>query len=259
MIQIGLGYHQLRTGMPTNGTALLLRAAGAFVEADDVTDKIGDVRTRSYANGYLGHLYETEHRYDEGLQLTRQAIFSAQAANAPESLYRWEWQLGRLLADTGKLDEAITAYYRAADALKPIRIEVASAQSFGSLSGEEPIKPLFFEQADLLFQRATLTADAKAAEEYLRYARDAIETYKAAELRDYFRDQCVDALQAKIAKLDTIDPTTAVDLPDRLSGSHRSLGQLQLRYPALFRAHHLRGYDKRSPIISTDRRETDHT
>ena len=28
LIQIGLGYHQLRAGIPTNGTALLLRAAG---------------------------------------------------------------------------------------------------------------------------------------------------------------------------------------------------------------------------------------
>jgi CHAT domain-containing protein/Tfp pilus assembly protein PilF len=213
LIQIGLGYHQLRMATPANGTPLLLRAAGAFVEASEVADKIGDVRTKSYADGYLGHLYETEHRYDEGLQLTRRAIFSAQAANAPESLYRWEWQLGRLLADTGKLDEAITAYYRAVDVLKPIRMEVASALSIGSLSGEDSIRPLFFEQADLLFQRATLTPDAKAAEEYLRYARDAIENYKAAELRDYFRDQCVDALQAKLTKLDTIDPTTAVIYP----------------------------------------------
>jgi CHAT domain-containing protein len=161
----------------------------------------------------LGHLYETEHRYDEGLQLTRRAIFSAQAANAPESLYRWEWQLGRLLADTGKLDEAIAAYYRAGDVLKPIRPEVASTLSGDSLSGEESIRPLFFEQADLLFQRATLTADEKTAQEYLRHARDAIESYKAAELRDYFRDQCVDALQAKLTKLDTISPTTAVIYP----------------------------------------------
>jgi tetratricopeptide (TPR) repeat protein len=191
----------------------LLRAAGSFVEGAEVADKIRDVRTRSYAEGYLGHLYETEHRYDEGLQLTRRAIFSAQAANAPESLYRWEWQLGRLLADTGKLDEAIAAYYRAGDVLKPIRPEVASTLSGDSLSGEESIRPLFFEQADLLFQRATLTADEKTAQEYLRHARDAIESYKAAELRDYFRDQCVDALQAKLTKLDTISPTTAVIYP----------------------------------------------
>ena len=213
LIQIGLGYQQLRNALPANGQGLLLRAAGAFVEAADVADKIGDVRTKSYADGYLGRLYETEHRNDEGLQLTRRAIFSAQAASAPESLYRWEWQLGRLLANTGKLDEAIAAYYRAVDVLKPIRTEVASAQSIGSLTDEESTKPLFFEQADLLLQRATLTPDPKAAEEYLRHARDAIESYKAAELRDYFRDQCVDALQAKLTKLDTVSPTTAVIYP----------------------------------------------
>lgn len=213
LIQVGLGYQQLRTAMPATSTPLLLRAAGAFVEAAAVAVKIGDTRTRSYADGYLGHLYETEHRSDEGLHLTRRAIFSAQAANAPESLYRWQWQLGRLLADTGKLDEAITAYHHAATTLRPIRMEVASALSTTSLSSEESIRTLFFEQADLLFQRASLTGDAKTAEDYLRFARDAIETYKAAELRDYFRDQCVDALQAKLTKLDTVSPTTAVIYP----------------------------------------------
>jgi CHAT domain-containing protein/Tfp pilus assembly protein PilF len=213
LLQIGLGYHQLRGAMPSNSAGLLLRAAGTFVEAGEVSDSIGNVRTRSYAEGYLGHLYETEHRYEEALELTRRAIFSAQAANAPESLYRWEWQLGRLLADTGKLDEAISAYYRAVAALKPIRMEVASALSVGAVSGEESIKPLFIEQADLLLQRATLSTDAKATDQYLRYARDAIEAYKAAELRDYFRDQCVDTLQAKLTKLDTISSTTAVIYP----------------------------------------------
>ena len=213
LVQVGLGYHQLRTALPAASTPLLLRSAGTFVEAASVAEKIRDVRTQSYAEGYLGHLYETEHRYDEALQLTRKAIFSAQAANAPESLYRWEWQLGRLLADTGKLDEAITTYYRAAQALKPIRMEVASALAIGSLAGEDSIRPLYFEQADLLLQRATLTEDKKVVEDYLRNARDAIESYKAAELRDYFRDQCVDALQAKLTKLDTVSPTTAVIYP----------------------------------------------
>ena len=148
----------------------IITTARAAAPAAALNIAAHDVRTKSYAEGYLGHLYETEHRYDEGLQLTRQAIFSAQAASAPESLYRWEWQLGRLLADTGKLDEAITAYYRAADVLKPIRMEVASAMSIGAISGEESIKSLFFEQADLLFQRATRTADEKPVEDYLRHA-----------------------------------------------------------------------------------------
>lgn len=213
LIQIGLGYQQLLPAMPTMHAPLVLRAAGVFVEAATVAQKIGDTRTLSYAEGYLGHLYETEHRNDEALQLTRRAVFSAQSANAPESLYRWQWQLGRLLANIGKLDEALAAYNYAVETLRPIRMEVASAQSAGSISGEESVRLLFFELADLLLNRASLTPDSKSAEDYLRRARDTIETYKAAELRDYFRDECVDALQARLTKLDTVSPTTAVIYP----------------------------------------------
>lgn len=213
LIQVGLGYQQLLPLMETLHAPLLLRAAGVFVEAATVAEKIGDMRTLSYADGYLGHLYETEHRNDEALRLTRRAIFSAQGANAPESLYRWQWQLGRLLASTGKLDDAIDTYNYAATTLAPIRTEVASALSTGSLSGEEPVRPLYFELADLLLERSSLTADSQIAEGYLRRARDAIETYKAAELRDYFRDECVDALQARLTKLDTVSPNTAVIYP----------------------------------------------
>jgi CHAT domain-containing protein len=213
LIQVGLGYQQLRPSMPSADAPLALRAAGVFVEAATVAENIGDIRMRSYADGYLGHLYETERRYDEGLHLTRRAVFSAQAANAPESLYRWHWQMGRLLADTGQLDEALSAYDQAATTLRPIRMEVATSLSTGGVSGEELVRPMFFEQADLLFKKASSAGDAKAAEAYLKQARDAIESYKAAELRDYFHDQCVDALQATLTKLDAVSPTTAVVYP----------------------------------------------
>jgi CHAT domain-containing protein len=213
LIQVGLGYQQLRALMPAMDAPLLLRAAGVLLEATTVAELIGDARTRSYAKGYLGHLYETEHRYDEALQLTRQAIFSAQSANAPESLFRWQWQLGRLLAATGKLDEAIASYGHATTTLRPIRIEVASAWGNDSFAEEDSVRALFFELADLLLHRASLTGDAQGAELYLRRARDAIETYKAAELRDYFQDDCVDTLQARITKLDRLAAGTAVVYP----------------------------------------------
>jgi CHAT domain-containing protein len=213
LIQVGLGYQQLRTAMPSVDGPLLLRAAGVLLEASGVAERIGDARTRSYADGYLGHLYETEYRYDEALQLTRRAVFSAQSASAPESLYRWQWQLGRLLAATGKLDEAITSYTAATETLRPIRLEVAAAAGTGTLAGDDPIRGLYFEFADLLLQRASRTTDQAAAERYMRSARDAIEAYKAAELRDYFRDACVDQLQAKLTQLDALSPTTAVIYP----------------------------------------------
>ena len=213
LIQIGLGYQQLRALMPAMDAPLLLRAAGVLVEATTVAEQIGNARMRSYAEGYLGHLYETEFRYDEALQLTRRAVFSAQSANAPESLFRWQWQLGRLLAATSKLDEAIASYGHATTTLRPIRMEVASAWGNDSFLGEDSVRTLFFELADLLLHRASLTDDSQGAEQYLRRARDAIETYKAAELRDYFRDDCVDTLQARITKLDQLAAGTAVVYP----------------------------------------------
>jgi CHAT domain-containing protein len=213
LIQVGLGYQQLRALMPAMNAPLLLRAAGVLLEATTVAEQIGDTRTRSYAEGYLGHLYETEHRYDESLQLTRRAVFSAQSANAPESLFRWQWQLGRLLAATGKLDEAIASYGHATTTLRPIRLEVAASRGNDPFAGEDSVRLLFFELADLLLHRASLTDDSQGAEQYLRAARDAIETYKATELRDYFQDDCVDTLQARITKLDQLAAGTAVVYP----------------------------------------------
>jgi CHAT domain-containing protein len=213
LVQVGLGYQRLRASMPAMNAPLVLRASGVLVEAATVADQVVDTRMRSYADGYLGHLYEIEYRYNEALQLTRQAVFSAQSVNAPESLFRWQWQLGRLLAATGKLDEAITSYNHAATSLRPIRREVDSAWETDSFSGEDSVRGLFFELADLLLHRASLTGDSQEAELDLRRARDTIETYKAAELRDYFRDDCVDTLQTRITKLDTLAAGTTVIYP----------------------------------------------
>jgi len=213
LITIGLTYHDLRTAIPSIGDALLLRAAGVLQEAATVAERLGDQRMLSYALGHLGHVYELEYRSEESLQLTRRAIFAAQSAGAPESLYRWQWQLGRLLASTGKLDEGITSYRQAAATLQPIRSEVAAVTYDPTGSGQESVRPLFFELSDLLLQRAGFTDDAAAVQGYLRAARDAIEAFKAAELRDYFRDDCVDALQARITKPDQLSPTTAVIYP----------------------------------------------
>src|SRR5262249_57516714 len=40
-----------------------------------------------------------------------------------------------------------------------------------------------------------------------------MESYKGAEVRDYFRDECVDALQATLKPIDVDIPNTAVIYP----------------------------------------------
>ncbi|TKB62105.1 MAG: CHAT domain-containing protein [Nitrospira sp.] len=213
LIGIALAYQRLTPQLPQAHDPLVLRTAGVLQEAATFAEQQGDKRTLSYALGYLAHLYETEFRMDEALQFTRRALFSAQAVDAPESLYRWQWQLGRQLAATGQLDQAIASYRQATVTLQPIRVELAQASVEDPTVGQDTVKPLFFELADLLLQRASLTEDAKAAEGYLLSARDAIEAYKTAELRDYFKDDCVDAVRSRLTTFDRLSPDTAVIYP----------------------------------------------
>jgi CHAT domain-containing protein len=213
LMNIGLLYRRLLPSLPNLHAPLVLLAAGALQEAASLAEQLGDARTLSFALGHLGHLYELEQRLDEALTFTRRAIFAAQSVDAVESLYRWQWQLGRQLAATGKLDDAIASYRQAGSTLHPIRPAIAVAAADSSWSDEDPIRPLFFELADLLLQRASLTDEQPAATQYLLAARDAIEAYKAAELRDYFKDECVDALQARLTKFDRLAANTAVIYP----------------------------------------------
>lgn len=213
LIGIALAYQRLIPHLPQERDPLVLRTVGALQEAAAIAERQGDKRTLSYALGHLGRLYETEFRMDEALRLTRRAIFAAQSVDAPESLYRWQWQLGRQLAATGQPDTAIDSYRQAASTLHPIRVEITRASFEDPTVGQDSVKPLFFELADLLLQRASLTGDNHAVEDSLFAARDAIEAYKTAELRDYFKDDCVDAVRSKLALLDRLSSDTAVVYP----------------------------------------------
>ena len=219
LITIGLAYDDLRSRLPDLKDSLLLLAHQTFTEAGTISDSIGDRRTSSYAWGYLGKLYEDERRYDEALQLTRRATFAAQQINAPESLYRWEWQTGRLLTKQGNIDDAIGAYRRAVRSLQSIRPELSASYGAPQTSFRETMGPLYFELVDLLLQRGQSLRDPNQVAPYLIEARDTVELFKAAELRDYFRDDCVDTALSKVTKLDVVAKTTVIIypilLPDR--------------------------------------------
>jgi CHAT domain-containing protein/Tfp pilus assembly protein PilF len=218
-INIGLGFLSLRSSLPDAKDSFLLAAHQRFSDAGTVADAIGDRRVSSYAWGNLGKLYEEENRYQEALQLTRRATFAAQQTNAPESLYRWEWQTGRLLTKLGSLDDAIGAYRRAVRTLQSIRPELSVSYGSPQTSFRETIGPVYFELVDLLLQRAASLPDRNQAGAFLIEARESVELFKAAELRDYFRDDCVDTALSKVTKLDTVVQSAVVIypilLPDR--------------------------------------------
>ncbi len=218
LINIGLAYDGLRPHLPSASDDLLLLAAETFNEAVLAAEAIGDRRGVSYASGYLGKLYEEEHRYEEALQLTRKATFAAQQVNAPESLYRWQWQTGRLLTAQGKIGGAISAYRRAVRTLQSIRQEISKSCMIGSStrsSFRESVGPVYFELVDLLLQGAASASQKLRyrAEPYLVEAREMVELLKAAELRDYFQDDCVDAARSGTTRLDVVSQTAVVVYP----------------------------------------------
>ncbi|PYM32115.1 MAG: hypothetical protein DME17_21235, partial [Candidatus Rokuibacteriota bacterium] len=150
---------------------------------------------------------------------TRKAVFAAQQVNAPESLYRWQWQAGRVLRKLGVVDDAISAYRHAVQTLQSIRAELSVGFGGVQTPFRESVGPVYFELVDLLLERAASLQNAAQIGPYLIEAREAVELLKAAELRDYFRDDCVDTLLSKITSLDVLAQTAVVVypilLPDR--------------------------------------------
>jgi CHAT domain-containing protein/Tfp pilus assembly protein PilF len=212
LINLGLAYEALRPHLP-GSQDLILRAYEALQAAISSAESIGDRWAASYAWGYLGKLYETEHRYQEALQLTRRASFAAQQVHVPESLYRWQWQTGRLFKALGNSEEAIAAYRRAVDTLQSIRQEMAIRYGKPHASFRESVGALYFGLVDLLLQQAGSLPEQQQYEPYLKEAREVVELFKAAELQDYFQDDCVEAARSKITRLDIISQTAIVVYP----------------------------------------------
>jgi CHAT domain-containing protein len=194
------------------------RSASVLREALEASDAAHDARARSAALGYLAELYDRGGRGADALQLAQRAIVSAEEADAPELLYRWQWHKARLLKAQGERDEAIVAYQHAVRTFSTVRADLAATP--GRSSFRESVGPLFAETADLLLEQSGRLADAKVAGSYLADARSTMELFKGAELQDYFQDDCVAALRARTTGIDQLAPQTAalypIILKDRL-------------------------------------------
>jgi CHAT domain-containing protein len=223
---ISLGERQMTLSLapPQNPSPDGPDAAALLSEALTAADEVGDQRAASYALGFLGTFYEKTGRPGRALATTDRALAVAARIDAPESLYRWQAQRGRLLAAAGKVPEAIAAYQRAVDRLQSLRHREAWGGSLRPSTFQSDAAPIYYALVDLLLRQAEAEASPMpgddAEQALLRQARDTTEQLRAAELRDYFRDDCVDALRAKLTGLESVSSSALViypiPLPDRL-------------------------------------------
>ncbi len=184
-----------------------------------VTRNIQDARAESFALGTLGRVYEINRQYDQAADLTRQAQFVSQKVNVADSLYRWQWQMGRIFRATGQIPQAIAAYEQAIATLQSIRSDIIIANKDLQFDFRDSVEPVYRELIGLLLTNpppaqpraslsfptnTTLLAStstphlppppsplALAPAANVEKVLSILELLKLAELQDFFGDDCV--------------------------------------------------------------------
>jgi len=218
---INLAEQELKVGkMPVEGfnreltPREELRPTLLLNQALTVARNIGNARAESFAIGSLGQLYEGNREYGKAMELTRRAQFAAQQISAPDSLYRWQWQVGRLLKAMGAREEAIAAYEQAIATLQSIRGDIVVANQELQFDFREQVEPVYRELMALLLESPATasrvssqssvvssilkkqgTTDkgqlSKGEASPVKKVVDTLELLKLAELQNFFGDECV--------------------------------------------------------------------
>lgn len=171
---------------------------------------LGDQPAEAYALGHLGRLYEQTQQWAIAQDLTQQALLLAQAINAPDIAYQWQWQLGRLLKAQGNIQDAIAAYTEAVKVLQSLRSDLVAINPDVQFSFTESVEPVYRQLVSLLLQPGS----TEPSQQNLAQARDVIESLQLVELDNFFREACLDM---KPVQVDRIDSTAAVLYPIILS------------------------------------------
>jgi len=185
----------------------LNQAAEQLAKAIQEAKSINDQRAESYALGKLGYLYTQTEQFSAATQVTEQALLIAQSINAADIAYQWQWQLGRLLKNSGQKTGAIAVYTEAVNSLQSLRNDIVAINSDVQFSFRESVEPVYRELVSELLTNEPSQSDLKTA-------LDVMELLQLAELDNFFQDACLDT---KPVKIDQIDPSAAVIYPIILS------------------------------------------
>ena len=170
-----------------------------LTQALTVAQKIGDAKAQSFALGSLGQVYESAGDYSTAMNLTRQAEFSAQQIQSSDSLYRWQWQAGRMLKARGNIASAISAYEGAIATLQNIRGDLVTNKEL-QLDFREQVEPVYRELIDLLLNASSSDLSEVNSQETVSPLKEVInivELLKLAELENFFGDECVQVAKDK--------------------------------------------------------------
>ena len=160
-----------------------------------IGEAIDNSRVISFALGKLGRLDERAGRYEAAIRRTQAARLAAdQGIAARDSLYLWDWQMGRILKAQGNVNAAIQAYAQAVSLLEQIRDERLGTSQDLQFDFRDTVEPVYRQYAALNLRSVPndttlqMGADAFTALDNTLVTLDSL---RVAELQSYFANDCV--------------------------------------------------------------------
>ena len=213
LIDLGISFHSLGTSGSIPEKKHWAICSDIFKQAFVIAETHNNQRNLSYALGYQGQVCEYFQQYDRALVLSRQACFRAHQTGASDSLYKWQWQKGRILNQLNRLEESISAYRETLYTLQSIRGEMENCRDIHQPSFRQTASQVCFELVDLLLEHTKTIKENEKRKSLLGETREILELLRVYELRNYFKDDCMGAVETHSVSLDTVSDTSVVVYP----------------------------------------------
>ena len=164
-------------------------------KAAQLSQTLGDFRSRSWAGGAFAEYYERQGDYASALSWSQQAQWSAQEALDWVKLFQWQGQTARIHQQLGEEQKALTVYRQAVESLQTVRKELA---------GNPVSQSLFLDTIQPLLRRyVALLLSQHPSPQSLSEAVSVLKLNQLAELDNYFGSVCQVTLQPVIQQKDT--------------------------------------------------------
>ena len=159
------------------------RSKSILESAVKLSQEIDNPRVASFALGAMGRYYELQQEYDRALYWTKQAQFSAQQAQATDSLYQWDWQAARIYNAIGETKASIETYQKAIASLQSIRMNSTQSQGDPLSNFQGDIEPIYRSLIESLLANNSSSSD-------LQQALQTKDLLLLSELENFFEDDC---------------------------------------------------------------------
>ena len=156
-------------------------------------------------------LYLFNKQYTESERLLEQALEISQAQGLEHLLLRIYWKLANINKHKGNTSASLDYYSMAVSKITNSSIKLVSVSN-NVLLNTQPVADLYREYADNILSITPRINDAENKQNHLQTARQLIESARAEQLKDYFKDDCVANTKHRLENIDHVLSTDSAVL-----------------------------------------------